>query len=52
MKRRSNTIDNPLFEINQLRNPVHMLDSMTRKQLEKICEKHKKLDEYFLDNYI
>lgn len=29
-----------------------MLDSMTRKQLEKICEKHKKLDEYFLDNYI
>ena len=45
-------LDNPVFSIQNLRKPYHMLDNVTRKQLNVTLEKHKKIDEKFLNNRI
>ena len=50
--RNEKSIENPVFTISNLRKPYHMLDPTTRKQLDKTCEKHKKIDDKFLDERI
>ena len=41
-----------MFAIDNLRQPYHMLDALTKKQLNRTIETHKKIDESFLDSKI
>ena len=41
-----------MFVIDNLRQPYHMLDALTKKQLNRTIETHKKIDESFLDSKI
>lgn len=41
-----------MFEIKNLRKPFHMLDLITKKQLKNTTEKHKKIDNAFLNQRI
>ena len=50
-KNQSN-LTNPMFSIQSLRQPYHMLDALTKKQLNQTIETHKKIDEVFLDRKI
>ena len=42
------SLDNPVFSISNLRQPYHIMDAMTKKQLSKTTHKHKKIDDKFL----
>ena len=41
-----------MFSIENLRQPYHMLDATTKKQLNRTIETHKRIDDRFLENKI